>query len=345
MVVSSQDAGRTTHGLDLVSTHASHVAAWPPVTPEALVRHIAGLAAGERLTVLGLGRDGVGDLLAEGAERSRGALLVACDAGTAAAILDRLLQDLAELALAGWPPDEPSSEDETPPDPWRKAAAKCVRAGRPPRFRRMARKLEFARLLGAVEAVGPVLVWEVDPASGARAAPVIEALEWCARHGAAVVAALPADPPLAVPYDRILYGAVALARPSASASARFIAPMPGAHHASLAEQRVAAALARDADLAGLFQCNVPVPVGAFGERPRVDLLCPAHRIVVELDGPEHRAEAKFAADRHRDYTLLTSGYLILRLTNEQVAADLPLAIEKIRAVVDLRRRPQEETSR
>ncbi len=49
------------------------------------------------------------------------------------------------------------------------------------------------------------------------------------------------------------------------------------------------------------------------------------------------AEPKFGNDRHRDFELLTAGYLVLRLTNEQVAADLPLAIEKIRAVVQLRR--------
>ncbi|WP_183438102.1 DUF559 domain-containing protein [Methylobacterium sp. R2-1] len=79
-----------------------------------------------------------------------------------------------------------------------------------------------------------------------------------------------------------------------------------------------------------------MPVGTWGARPRVDLLCRAHRVVVELDGPEHRTEPKFGNDRHRDYELLTAGYLVLRLTNEQVAADLPLAIEKIRAVVRLR---------
>ncbi len=63
--------------------------------------------------------------------------------------------------------------------------------------------------------------------------------------------------------------------------------------------------------------------GCLGVRPRVDLLCREHRIVVELDGPEHRIEPKFGNDRHRDYELLTAGYLVLRLTNDQVAADLP----------------------
>ncbi|WP_244473028.1 DUF559 domain-containing protein [Methylobacterium sp. Leaf100] len=148
-------------------------------------------------------------------------------------------------------------------------------------------------------------------------------------------------PPAVAPYDRILYGALELACPQATVRERFIAPTPGAHHASVIEQRVAAALAQDDDLRGLFVCNAPVAVGDWGARVRVDLLCSAHLVVVELDGPEHRAEPKFGADRHRDYQLLTSGYLILRLTNEQVAADLALSIEKIRGVVDLRRRRHE----
>lgn len=328
------------------ATPPSRPASWPRLTPEFLAQRIVGLTRGARLTVLGLGPDGIGDILDEIPERSRGALLVAGEGLSTAAILDRVLDDLADLALAGWPPDDPgTSVPGTNPDPWRKAAAKCVRAERAPRFRRMARDLEFTRLLRAVEPAGPILVWEVDPASGARAAPVIEAVEWCARHGAANVATLSVPPPPAAPYDRILYGAVELARPPRAAGARFIAPATGAHHASAAEQCVAAALARDADLAGLFLCNAPVPVGPWGARPRVDLLCPAHRIVVELDGPEHRAEPKFGDDRHRDFTLLMAGYLVLRLTNAQIAADLPLAIEKIRAVVDLRRRPRGETIR
>ncbi len=74
-----------------------------------------------------------------------------------------------------------------------------------------------------------------------------------------------------------------------------------------------------------------------GRHPRVDFLCRTHRIVVELDGPEHQAEPKFGEDRHRDYELTVAGYLVLRLTNAQVTDDLQRAIEKIRAVVRLRR--------
>lgn len=295
---------------------------------------IAALRQGERLVVLGTGRDGIRESVMRGGEPRRSMLLVSCEAQpTAAAILDRLLDDLADLALRQWPRWQ---DNGGAADPWRKAASKRAALGLPPRFRRTARELELVRLTSVIDPAGVVLVWEIDPASALRAWPAIEALEWCARHGAPVVAALAATPPEVAPYDRILYRAVAFGRVEVPAVERFIAPA-GTHPASGTERQVGAALEHDADLTGLFVCNAAVPIGTWGGTVRVDLLCSAHRIVVELDGPEHRAEPKFGNDRHRDYELLTAGYLVLRLTNEQVAADLPLAIEKIRAVVQLRR--------
>ncbi|MCJ2067061.1 endonuclease domain-containing protein [Methylobacterium sp. J-088] len=313
----------------------------PRITADDLARRIAGLGPGQRLAVLGIGRATIGTLVSESTDR--GALLVAdADRSGAAALIDRLLDDLAALALTRWPYWHGRDATRTPvnADPWLKAASKRARLGLTPRFRRMTRELELLRLAGAIDPGGLLLIWEIDPASPARAGPAIEALEWCARHGTASVVALAAEPPETPPYDRILYGAHAFAEADRPVAERFIPP-PGGLPASDIERRVAAALGQDPDLAGLFTCNASVPVGAWGARPRVDLLCRAHRIVVELDGPEHRAEPKFGADRHRDYELLTAGYLVLRLTNDQVAADLPLAIEKIRAVVRLRRGAQE----
>ena len=281
-----------------------------------------------------IGIDAVSDLLCDASNLCRSVLPVARDGGpNAPAILDRLLDDLAALALMRWPRWHGAAGDA---DPWLKAASRRAAHGLPPRFRRMARERELVRLTNVIDPGGVVLVWQVDPSSSLRAGPTIEAFEWCARHGAPVVAALPAFPPEGAPYDRILYQAFVFARAEVPAAKRFIASA-GTHHASETERQVAAALEQDAELAGLFACNAPVPIGAWGGTARVDLLCAAHRIVVELDGPEHRAEPKFGNDRHRDYELLTAGYLVLRLTNEQVAADLSLVVEKIRAVIRLRR--------
>ncbi|WP_246102190.1 endonuclease domain-containing protein [Methylobacterium terricola] len=310
----------------------------PRLTPEAFAERVGALGPGGRIAVIGLTRDGVGDALAAG-EIGRGVLLVAAgEARHPRAVIDRLLDDLADVALARWP-DWPE-RDGTAPDvshPWLKAAAKRAAAGLRPRFRRVAPALEFGQLLQAIEAASVILVAEVDPAAPARAAPVIEALEWCAGHGAACVLALPAVPPDAPPYDRILYGACEIGRAASPAAARFIPSRSRAHPASASEQRVEAALARDPELAGLFTGNEVVTVKGDGRQPRVDLVCREHRVVVEIDGPEHQGNPKFAEDRHRDYELLVAGYLVLRLTNAQVADDLPYAIEKIRRVVRLRR--------
>nr|WP_042669359.1 DUF559 domain-containing protein [Methylobacterium sp. B34] len=306
-----------------------------------LARCLVGLGRGERLVVIGVGRDVIRALISDETERS--ALLVASEGQLGAeALIDRLLDDLAALALESWPHWNGRDAFLNPAmaDPWLKAASKRARLGLLPRFRKFGRDLELRRLSRLLDPAGVILVWEVDPASATRAHPAIEGVEWCTRQGATVVTALTVEPPETAPYDRILYGAYEFIRSEGAASERFIAPV-GAHHASVIEQRVAEALAQDADLKDLFVCNAPVPVGAWGVRPRVDLLCREHRIVVELDGPEHRIEPKFGNDRHRDYELLTAGYLVLRLTNDQVAADLPLAIEKIRTVVRLRRGSQE----
>jgi very-short-patch-repair endonuclease len=88
----------------------------------------------------------------------------------------------------------------------------------------------------------------------------------------------------------------------------------------------------------LFSCNETVSIGGgLMTPPRVDLLWREGRVVVELDGPEHQDDPNFADDRHRDYELLVAGYLVLRITNNQIETDLQRAIEKIRSVVRFRR--------
>ena len=50
-----------------------------------------------------------------------------------------------------------------------------------------------------------------------------------------------------------------------------------------------------------------------------------------------------AADRHRDFELLVSGYAVLRLSNEEVLTDTARAVAKIRKVVSIRQHPPPET--
>ena len=253
-------------------------------------------------------------------------------AGHTAAIA-RILGDLAALALAAWPawPDAKLAS-------WGRAAERLAAAGRAPRFRSLAAELQLPELLAAAGA--PILMFPLDPLRPERAAPLIAALEWCCRHGAAAVAVLAEQPVPGPPWDRVLHGALLIYAAPEPPNDRLVPPQPSAKGpiGSAVEKRMRAALAADPELAGLFDDEVTLSLGPLGPTPRVDLLWREGRIVVELDGTEHgRDPAIYAADRHRDYELLVAGYLVLRLTNAEVELDLARALDKVRRVVALRK--------
>jgi very-short-patch-repair endonuclease len=67
------------------------------------------------------------------------------------------------------------------------------------------------------------------------------------------------------------------------------------------------------------------------------LLWAEGKLVVEIDDASHWRKDKYAADRQRDFELMLSGFMVLRITSEEVLSDTPKAIEKIRKCVELRR--------
>ncbi|MCG5433220.1 endonuclease domain-containing protein [Mycobacterium sp. MYCO198283] len=97
-------------------------------------------------------------------------------------------------------------------------------------------------------------------------------------------------------------------------------PVGRPHPGSAVEQLLERCLARRAWAVGRTWNQV---VDAQPLRPpiRVDLLWPAERCVVELDGPDHRTALKYADDRRRDTTLVVGGYVVLRFTNDDVVDD------------------------
>jgi very-short-patch-repair endonuclease len=333
----------------LLSPSDAYEAPLPAIALPSLGDRVLALEPGRCLTLVGVGSDAVGHELRD-AGGDRCALFLPPAGGRGAeAILRHLLDDLADLALACWPrwygrdrQDPEGLLGQAPVDPgvsapWLRAAAKRAAAGYRPRFRRGAASIEFGQLMRAIVPADPVLIAAIDPTDPSRAGPMVQVLEWCAAHGASVVATFPSRPAFVAPYDRVLYGAVEVVQPVEPLQTRFVVPSGRAHHASAIEQRVEAALRRDPELAPLFSCNETVAIHGYGTSPRVDLLWRDGRVVVELDGPEHQDCPNFANDRHRDYGLLVAGYLVLRITNDQVATDLQAAIEKIRAVVRFRR--------
>jgi very-short-patch-repair endonuclease len=75
-----------------------------------------------------------------------------------------------------------------------------------------------------------------------------------------------------------------------------------------------------ADTAGRFRLNVelPLPFDGWGNM-EVDLLCRQRRVVVEIDGGQHLADAEaYRRDRRKDAILQENGYMILRFLAEDV---------------------------
>jgi very-short-patch-repair endonuclease len=236
---------------------------------------------------------------------------------------------------------------------WAEAAARLALTERSPRVPGVLPAIELAQLSLAVSRLGLILVADVSGAADApNTAALAHSLEWIAqRSGAAIVAVFPAIPSFESSFERILYGArqvipdatprISIAEmdnPASAGSEIWLAPWRGTPHPlSEIEQRLAALLGDDSELAELFHFNWFVDT-VRGSRPKVDLVWMGGRLVVELDGyPDHTTRRAFITDRHRDYELALSGFTVLRLANDEVAQDFGRAIEKIRDLVRLRR--------
>lgn len=226
---------------------------------------------------------------------------------------------------------------------WTEEAARVVLCGLPPLIRRFPLRTQFEQLAKAIAPAGLVLV-VAYPGKGACGDAYVHALEWLAQSCGVVALfdRLPANEP---PFERILHHACVVrpGLPSPSSDEKlqepWLAPWRGSPHPmSDIEKKMAAMLAADAELGALFAFNQTVAT-AHGSKPRVDLLWSEGRLVVELDGYEsHGGRSAFTRDRHRDYELMASGYMVLRLANDEIAQDYEKALEKIRDLARLRRR-------
>ncbi|MGB3874771.1 MAG: DUF559 domain-containing protein [Shinella zoogloeoides] len=69
----------------------------------------------------------------------------------------------------------------------------------------------------------------------------------------------------------------------------------------------------------------------------VDFACPAHRIVVELDGSQHATDTSLRYDADRTRRLEADGWTVLRFWNDDVLKDMDNVCRHILAVVEERR--------
>ena len=228
---------------------------------------------------------------------------------------------------------------------WAERAVTLALDGRKPRVRDIAIATELEQLCLVINRGSLVLITN-SGGSEAEAAALVHALEWMTRNAhLAVVVLFERLPEEKSAYGRILYGAqcIELAKSAASSALvhdlsapAWLSPVQGMPHPlSATEQKLAKAIALDAELAPLFGYNLFVET-VRGSRPKVDLLWNAGQLVIELDGyPDHGNRTAFMYDRHRDYELALSGFSVLRLANDEIAQDIGKAVEKIRDMVQL----------
>jgi very-short-patch-repair endonuclease len=113
------------------------------------------------------------------------------------------------------------------------------------------------------------------------------------------------------------------------------------HPASRAEERLERALAARPWAHGRAW-NHPYRSGPLAGLVFLDLVWLAERLVVEVDGPEHRGIAHYDQDRLRDTELVLDGFTVLRFTNNQILGDVDAVVGKIERCIEARRSIQEE---
>lgn len=219
-----------------------------------------------------------------------------------------------------------------------------------PRFPAAVQAEQLSLAIGECELLIAVIVRDDAPAS-ANLLGLARVLEWFGREAdARVIAILPESLADRSELDGISFGAsndsssspisdsrrpLGKAAEELSERKHLVCPILGRPHpASPGEQKLAARLASDAELQSLFRFNVRVTT-VFESRYLVDLLWPEGCVVIEVDGyGYHSGRAAFNADRYRDYELVLSGYLVLRLPHDLVVEDVELAMERIRDFVN-----------
>lgn len=251
--------------------------------------------------------------------------------------------------------------------PWLKAARKRCRLGKPPLAGEFTASVQVAQLALAID-LSPLLIAVIlrdkSPFSNALHG-LARMSEWLARESSSrVIVVVPESLSSCAELDSINFEAIRLStghepietiaghvpfkQPPKRPSQVSVFPVIGRPHPfSRGEQLLAKRLDQDETLAGLFRFNIPVTT-ENENRYLVDLVWTEGKVIVEVDGYEFHSDRRaFSLDRRRDYELTISGYVVLRLPQDEVVEDVELAVEKIWDVVRFRREagpPRSENS-
>jgi very-short-patch-repair endonuclease len=232
--------------------------------------------------------------------------------------------------------------------PWLEAAVDACLNGQLPIFSdRYSDQIQLIQLSHALESDNLVLLLFVEDQnpSDIQLHSLSQLAIWCASltngrvavllwHGLVNRSAIDS-----INYQPLTFATARLPLPTSAGEETKLAiwPIKGKPHPhSPGEQLLHEKILSDQELKGLFRFNQRV-VSNRGRRFLVDLLWGAGKVVVEIDGYRyHNNQYAFIEDRHRDYELLISGYIVLRLTHDEVLSDVEIATEKIRDVIRFR---------
>lgn len=236
-------------------------------------------------------------------------------------------------------------------------------AARAPELEKLAPAERVRQLALALDPERLVVVITVTaaPATPARLRSLAHGAEWLAANARSrVVLVLPAELHRAEELDHVSYSSYFLraaaslpaprsaerARPAASRGDSStvrrtaantvvigLSATPGAPHPkSESERLLHRALSADTELRALFKYNQRVATRCQSS-PIVDLLWDAGRLVIEIDGDDHRGQFKYREDRKRDRELLLSGYRVVRIVDSWVLDQCDAVVEQIREIV------------
>ena len=231
--------------------------------------------------------------------------------------------------------------------PWLKTAVQTCQQQKVPFLKDFPHSLQLTQLAFALELDGIILaIADAQPSSHCLLG-LAKAITWIADHtNSRILLFLPENLARSNELEAILYGAITLSTAESTfqrtktpqEAKHTIFPIHGRPHPfSPGEQKLAVLLDQDTELASLFKFNQRLQTVRFNTYV-VDLLWADGRVVVEIDGYRHHGNRfGFRSDRNRDYELLISDYIVLRLPHDDVMSDAEVAIEKIRDVVQFRR--------
>jgi very-short-patch-repair endonuclease len=202
-----------------------------------------------------------------------------------------------------------------------------------------------AAIRRSYDATALAIACHVPPGCDGRA--LEHAAEWLADCGVAVwlygSGSEPADRFPTVPIPTVPITSPPLSGESAPSLPPLFPPLPQPeltfpplsglpNPRSAAEQHLEAAL-QTQEWAADRRWNNRVTIGSAHQPVFVDILFPEARLVVEVDGDDHRTPEKYAADRRRDAALLTCGYRVVRFINADVLTDVSAVLAIMRLLV------------